>query len=108
MNLLSRLADRQIGVYTPYTEVKVILDERFRRRKESRVEPRIVSPGTAGNGVQGACVDNGATAHGRTPSKPRGPRLVVGGGDTTDSQSPEHTARSGETQRLESEKKRRA
>ena len=108
MNLLARLADREIGVYTHYTEVKTILDERFRRRRESRVGARAVPQGTAGNGVQGACVEDGATAHGRTPSKPRGPRLVVGGGDATDSQSPEHTACSGETQRLESEKKRRA
>ncbi|MEX6428568.1 zinc ribbon domain-containing protein, partial [Ferrimicrobium acidiphilum] len=107
-NLLSRLTDRQIGVYTPYTEVKTILDERFRRRKESRVGARVVPQGTAGNGVHGACVEDGATAHGRTPSKPRGPRLVVGGGNTTDSQSPEHAACSGETQRLESENKRRA
>ena len=108
MNLLARLADREFGVYTHCTEVKTILDERFRRRKESRVGARIVPSGTTGNGVQGACVEDGATAHGRTPSKPRGPRLVVGGGDATDSPSPEHTACSGETQRLESEKKRRA
>ena len=70
-NLLSRLDDREIGPYTSHTEVKAILDERFQRRKESRVGARIVPWGTAGNGVQDACVDNGATAHGRTPSKPR-------------------------------------
>ena len=107
-NLLSRLTDREIGVYTHYTEVKTVLDERFRRRKESRVGARIVPPGTAGNSAQGACDEDGATAHGRTPSKPRGPRLVVGGGDPTDSQSPVPVVGTGETQRLESEKKRRA
>ena len=107
-NLKSRLTDRKISVYTPYTEVKTILDERFRRRKESRVGARVVPPGTAGNGDHGACVEDGATAHGRTPSKPRRRKPNVGGGDVTDSQSPEHAECSGETQRLESEKKRRA
>jgi putative transposase len=59
-NLKSRLTDRKISVYTPHTEVKMILDERFRRRKESRVGARAVPQGTAGNGVQCACVEDGA------------------------------------------------
>ncbi len=70
-NLLSRLDDREIGPYTSHTEVKAILDERFRPRRESRVGARAVLEGTTGNGVRGACVEDGATAHGRTPSKPR-------------------------------------
>jgi len=107
-NLKSRLTDRKISVYTPHTEVKMILDERFRRRKESRVGARAVPQGTAGNGVQCACVEDGATAHGRTPSKPRRRKPNVGGGDVTDSQSPVPVVGTGETQRLESEKKRRA
>ena len=70
-NLKSRITDRQISVFAHYSEVKMILDERFCRRKEGRVGARIVPLGTTGNGVLGACVDNGANAHGRTPSKPR-------------------------------------
>ncbi|CAG4917574.1 unnamed protein product [Acidithrix sp. C25] len=93
-NLKSRLTDRQISVFTAYTEVKVIQNERFRSRKESRVGARIVLQGITGNGVQGACIEDRATAHGRTPSKPRRRKPVVEGGnvfDATDSHSPEHT-----------------
>ncbi|WP_428994700.1 zinc ribbon domain-containing protein [Ferrimicrobium acidiphilum] len=80
MNLLNRIEDHQINRFTPYREVKKILDERFLRRLESRVGARIVPLGTTGNGVRGTCVEDGATAHGRTPSILRQPKLDVGGG----------------------------
>ncbi|WP_367183932.1 zinc ribbon domain-containing protein [Ferrimicrobium sp.] len=80
MNIKSRIKDRQISRFTPYTEVKKILDERFLRRMQSRVGARIVPLGTTGNGVRDTCVENGATAHGRTLSKPRQRKLDVGGG----------------------------
>ncbi|MEX6428493.1 zinc ribbon domain-containing protein [Ferrimicrobium acidiphilum] len=63
MNIKSRIKDRQINRFTPYTEVKKILDERFLRRMQSRGIP----------------TDDAATAHGRTLSKPRQPKLDVGG-----------------------------
>ena len=63
MNIKSRIEDHQIDRFTPYGQVKKILDERFLRRMESR------SP----------LVDAKATAHGRTPSIPRQPQLDVGG-----------------------------
>jgi hypothetical protein len=69
-NLKSKLTDREISAYTPHTEVKMILDERFPRRMESRVVGARADPqGTAGNGAQCACVEGCATAHGRAPSK---------------------------------------
>ncbi len=80
MNIASRIKDRQINQLTRYREVKKILDERFLRRLESRVGARIVPLGTTGNGVRGTCVEDGATAHGRTPSILRQPKLDVGGG----------------------------
>ncbi|MEX6429539.1 zinc ribbon domain-containing protein, partial [Ferrimicrobium acidiphilum] len=79
MNIKSRIKDREISRFTPYTEVKKILDERFLRRKESRVGARIVPLGTTGNGVRDTCVEDGATAHGRTLSIPRQRKLDVGG-----------------------------
>ncbi len=79
MNIKSRIKDREISRFTPYTEVKKILDERFLRRKESRVGARIVPLGTTGNGVRDTCVEDGATAHGRALSKPRQRKLDVGG-----------------------------
>ena len=63
MNIKSRIEDHQIDRFTPYTEVKKILDERFLRRMESRNTP----------------VDAKATAHGRTPRIPRQRQLDVGG-----------------------------
>ena len=39
MNLLNRIEDHQINRFTPYREVKKILDERFLRRLESRGIP---------------------------------------------------------------------
>ena len=36
MNLLNRIEDREINRFTPYGEVKKILEERFLRRLESR------------------------------------------------------------------------
>ena len=79
MNIKSRIGDREISRFTPYQEVKKILDERFLRRMESRVGARIVPLGTTGNGVRDMCVEDGATAHGRTPSIPRQRKLDVGG-----------------------------
>ena len=63
MNIKSRIKDRQINRFTPYTEVNKILDERFLRRMQSRGIP----------------TDDAATAHGPTPSKPRQRKLDVGG-----------------------------
>ncbi|WP_367183939.1 zinc ribbon domain-containing protein [Ferrimicrobium sp.] len=79
MNIKSRIKDRQISRFTPYTEVKKILDERLLRRMQSRVGARIVPVGTTDNGVRDTWVENGATAHGPTPSKPRQRKLDVGG-----------------------------
>ncbi|WP_369084382.1 zinc ribbon domain-containing protein [Ferrimicrobium acidiphilum] len=79
MNIKSRIKDRQISRFTPYTEVKKILDERFLRRMQSRVGARIVPLGTTDNGVRDTCVENGATAHGRALSIPRQRKLDVGG-----------------------------
>ena len=39
MNLLNRIKDREINRFTPYREVKKILEERFLRRLESRGIP---------------------------------------------------------------------
>ncbi len=62
MNIASRIEDHQINRFTPYGEVKKILDERFLRRLESRVGARIVPLGTTGNGVRDTCLENEATA----------------------------------------------
>ena len=107
MNLSKRASDREITIFTNYTEVRKILEERFQRRLESRTGGVSVPPGTASNGDHTRIVEGETTAHGRTPSKPRRNHSDVGGINTdADSQSPVHTARTGETQRLESEKKR--
>ena len=109
MNLSKRASDREITIFTNYTEVKKILEERFQRRLESRTKGVSVPPGTASNGDHTRIVEGETTAHGRTPSRPRRNHSDVGGINTdADSQSPVHTARTGETQRLESEKKRSA
>jgi len=112
MNLKSRVDDPEIHRYTPHREVKKILEDRFRRRLESRTGGRTASPGPSGprdvtrmTGAQGTSVDGDATAHGRAPSKPRQRKPNVGGGDVTDSQSPVPVVGIGEAQRLESEKK---
>jgi putative transposase len=117
MNLKTRIDDPEIHRFTPHIEVKKILDDRFLRRRESRTAGGDASPVPSGqrdatgmSGVQGASVDGDATAHGRTPSKPRRCNPDVGGVMAfvrgTDSQSPVHMGRTGETQRLESENKR--
>jgi len=119
MNLKTRIDDPEIHRFTPYGEVKKILDDRFLRRRESRTGGGDASHAPSGqrdatgmSGVQGASVDGDATAHGRTPSKPRRHKPDVGGVTAfvrnTDSQSPVHMGRTGETQRLESENKRNA
>jgi putative transposase len=115
INLTTRINDLEIHRFTPHIEVKKILDARFLRRKESRTGGGDASPVSSGqrdatstSGVQGASVDRDATAHGKTPSRPQRSDPDVGGGTTTDSQSPVHMGRTGETQRLESENKRNA
>ncbi len=108
MNLLARIADQEISVFTPYAEVKRILDQRFLRRKESRTRASGVAASTViavKNGNQAAGDEGEATAHGRTPSKPRD-LCLVGDGKPVESPSPVHMVRTGETQRLESENKR--
>jgi len=115
-NLLARIDDREISRFTPYTEVKKILDERFLRRMESRTGGQDAVPGaqrqrdaTSKSGVQVLSVDGDATAHGRTPSKPRRRKPVVGDDHmVADRLSPGFMDEPGETQRLESEKKRSA
>ena len=85
-------------------------------RKENRNRGEDVVPGaqcrstTAGSaGVQVLPIDGTVTAHGRTPSKPGERNPVVGGSRTVaNSQSSGFMDTSGETQRLESEKKRSA
>jgi len=117
MNLKTRIDDPEIHRYTPHGEVRKILEERFLRRKESRAGGGDASPvlngqrgATSMSGVQGAFVDGDATAHGRTPSKPRRHKPDVGGVTAfvrgTDSQRPVHMGMTGDTRRLESENKR--
>ena len=116
MNIRSRVDDREISRFTPHTEVKKILEERFLRRKENRTGGEYVVHGeqcqetTAGSaGVQVLPVEGTVTAHGRTPSRPRGRKLDVGDNHpAVDSPSPGFVDTSGETQWLESEKKRSA
>ena len=111
MNLLSRIADQKISVFTPYTEVKSILDQRFHCRKESRTRVSGVAESTATavkNGNQAAGDEGEATAHGRTPSTPQDLCLVGDGKCAVESLSPVHMVRAGETQRLESENKRKS
>ena len=92
MNIKSRIEDREIHRYTPYKEVKKILDERFLRRMESR----------------NIKVDTKATAHGRTPSEPQSLDTTVGGTHSAARMSPVPVVGTGETRRLGSEKKRSA
>ncbi len=110
MNLASRASDHEITLFTPHTEVRRILEVKFQRRTESRTGGASVPSGTAGNGVRTRIAEGMATTHGRTPSRPRRHQSDVGGAGNAgaDSRSPVHTARTGETQRLESEKKRNA
>ncbi len=92
MNLLNRIEDQKINRFTPYGQVKKILDERFLRRMESRNIP----------------VDTKATAHGRTPSEPQSLDMTVGGTHNAARMSPVSVVGTGETRRLGSEKKRSA
>ncbi|EQD55564.1 transposase IS605 OrfB, partial [mine drainage metagenome] len=55
MNLMVRIDDPEIVRFTPYQEVKKILDERFLRRMESRTGARSVPEGIIGNGARGVC-----------------------------------------------------
>ena len=96
-NLFKRIDDPDISRFTPYIEVRKILDNRFKRRLESR---------TGGHHVV-LPVEGNTTAHGRTLSKPPSEE-EVGAGITSDSQSSVRMDRTGETQRLKSEKKRSA
>jgi hypothetical protein len=115
MNLKSRVDDLEIHRYTSYIEVKKILEARFLRRKENRIEGGDAFPGQDGQrdatsvpGVSVTFVDRNVTAHGRTPSKPQRREPDVGDGNTIDSLSPSPMGRTGETRRLESEHKRSA
>ncbi len=100
VNLLERVGDPRITIFTTHTEVKKILSERFQRRLESRTGGVSVPLGTASDGVRARIAEGEATAHGRTPSKPRRNLSDVGGASITgaDSQGPVHTARTGETE----------
>ena len=61
---------------------------------------------TVSDAVLTRVVEGDTTAHGRTPSEPRRGNLGVGDTPSVESSSPVHRLRTGETQRLESEKKR--
>ncbi len=106
MNLMARASDREITLYTPYRDVKNVLDARFQRRLESRTGDAGVSMETASDGVLTRVVEGDTTAHGRTPSEPRRVKPAVGDTPSVESSSPVHRLRTGETQRLESENKR--
>ena len=108
VNLLARASDQQITLYTPYTKVKRVLDERFQRRLESRTGDTGVSTETTSDGGHARVVEGDATAHGRTPG-PRRVRPAVGG---TGNPGPVHESGPhgwdrGDSSGLESEKKRR-
>ena len=51
MNLMARASDREITLYTPYRDVKNVLDARFQRQLESRTGDACVSMETANYGV---------------------------------------------------------
>ena len=106
MNPMARTSDREITLYTPYRDVKNLLDIRFQRRLESRTGGIVAPSGAASNGTRDSAVDGEATAHGRTPSEPRRVKPAVGDTPSVESSSPVHRLRTGETQRLESENKR--
>ncbi len=106
MNPMARASDREITLYTPYRDVKNLLDIRFQRRLESRTGDAGVSMETASDGVLTRVVEGDTTARGRTPSEPRRVKPAVGDTPSVESSSPVHRLRTGETQRLESENKR--
>ncbi len=107
MNLMARASDREITLYTPYRDVKNVLDARFQRRLESRTGDAGVSMETANDGVLTRVTDGDTTRWNRTRSEPR-QKCLVGDTNGVDSQSPVLTVGTGETQRLESENKRMA
>ncbi len=96
-NLFKRIDDPDISRFTPYIEVRKILDNRFKRRLESRT----------GGQHDVLPVEGNTTAHGRTLSKPPSEE-EVGVGNASDSQSPVHMDRTEVPQRLKSEQKRSA
>ena len=71
-NLMTRTDDREISRFTPYTEVKKILEARFLRRMETRTGGQRVSPReqhssgetTDKTGVRALSDEQTATAHG--------------------------------------------
>ena len=107
MNLMARASDREITLYTPYRDLKNLLDMRFQRRLESRTGDAGVSMETVSDAVLTRVTEGDTTAWNRTPSEPR-QKCLVGGTNGVDSQSPVLTVGIGETQRLGSENKRMA
>jgi hypothetical protein len=93
MNLLNRIEDRQISRFTPYGQVKKILDERFLRANGKPEHP---------SGYQGYR----STAE--TPSEPQSLDTTVGGTHNAARMSPVSVVGTEETRRLGSEKKRSA
>ncbi len=106
MNLMAITSDREITLYTPYRDLKNLLDIRFQRRLESRTGDAGVSMETVSDAVLTRVVEGDTTARGRTPSEPRRKNLGVGDTNGVASQSPVLTVGTGETQRLASENKR--
>ena len=96
MNPMARASDREITLYTPYRDVKNLLDMRFQRRLESRAGDAGVSIETASDGDLTRVTDGDTTAWDRTPSEPR-QKCLVGDNDGVDSQSLVLTVGTGET-----------
>ena len=92
MNPMARTSDREITLYTPYRDVKNLLDMRFQRRLGSRTGDAGVSIETASTRV----TDGDTTTWDRTPSEPR-QKCLVGGTNGVDSQCPVLTVGTGET-----------
>ena len=96
MNPMARTSDREITLYTPYRDVKNLLDIKFQRRLESRTGDAGVSIETASDGDLTRVTDGDTTTWNRTPSEPR-QKCLVGGTNGVDSQSPVLTVGTGET-----------
>ncbi len=96
MNPMARTSDREITRYTPYRDVKNLLDRRFQRRLESRTGDAGVSIEIASDGVLTRVTDRDTTPWDRTPSEQR-QKCLVGGTNGVDSQSAVLTVGTGET-----------
>ncbi len=96
MNPMARTSDREITLYTPYRDVKNLLDIRFQRRLESRTGDAGVSIEIVSDGDLTRVTDGDTTAWDGTPSEQR-QKCLVGDNDGVDSQSLVLTVGTGET-----------